>query len=622
MNVIVKKTDTVIQENKRLQVNKIKDLYKRAVSFFRSNLTRIFSILLFPSSIGIVYLSFFTNFTTSYEFYPSFPPSPKPQPPPPPFPSPPPPLPPLQPSLRTDDRSTNFSITSPNKKFDSFQEAQRYCDVNYSGIACPYKADILNKMEALSQTATEYYSGYNLNSGIYSCLPPYSNIPIKKDTLTLYYNNFGSDNSVLQYPPYPSTLMINGFPRNIDYLREGRRISTDNFLGNGTSLFEKKNKRLVFAFKHGEVKANVFCFVNSSLINSPLQTNEKSSINESSCEPICTNNCSKNIENIQEDYFKNLQASSKNGICEDTGPDSLYSDSDDCDYGDDCEDCGSRCNFSPPSNPPPVIESPPPFPPPSPTSPGCNINQKKSCSNDCILEVKIYNKSNTGEYKFRGIGSRDVSNNGCCNERQSDCSYEITSIEDTHYVVVETEICDPGTDCLDCGIKVCKDSYSPPFPSIPPFSCPEEEMCNENCTYSNDGYCDDGGIGSSFDDCDVGTDCLDCGKRCTYTENCFNITSVKNISLCTVPYSTNYIKIKFSYKEENLVAKLIYTDDIIEQDYSFLNDDENETYFKFSNIPLDSCTLEIQNILNDNNVEELSFLNHRLELLELVASKG
>ena len=147
-------------------------------------------------------------------------------------------------------------------------------------------------------------------------------------------------------------------------------------------------------------------------------------------------------------------------------------------------------------------------------------------------------------------------------------------------------------------------------------------MCNENCTYSNDGYCDDGGIGSSFDDCDVGTDCLDCGKRCTYTENCFNITSVKNISLCTVPYSTNYIKIKFSYKEENLVAKLIYTDDIIEQDYSFLNDDENETYFKFSNIPLDSCTLEIQNILNDNNVEELSFLNHRLELLELVASKG
>ena len=70
------------------------------------------------------------------------------------------------------------------------------------------------------------------------------------------------------------------------------------------------------------------------------------------------------------------------------------------------------------------------------------------------------------------------------------------------------------------------------------------------------------------------------------------------------------------------MAKLIYTDDIIEQDYSFLNDDENETYFKFSNIPLDSCTLEIQNILNDNNVEELSFLNHRLELLELVASKG
>ena len=615
MNDIVKKTDTVIQENKEVQVNKIKNLYKRAISFFRSNLTIIFSILLFPSSIGIVYLSFFTNLTTSYEFYPSFPPSfPTLQPPP--SPSPPPPLLPSPPSQPSPDRNANFSIISPKEKFDSFQEAQRYCDFNYSGIACPYKADILNKMESLSQIDTEYYSGYNLNSGFYSCLSPYSNIQNKTDTLTLYYNNFGRDDSGLQYPPYPNTFIINGFPRNIDYLREGRRINTDNFLGNGTSLFEKKNERLVFTFKHGEVKANVFCFVNSSLINSYLQTNEKSHINKSSCNYTCTNNCSKIITNVQEDYFKNLQASSKNGICEDTGPDSLYSDSDDCDYGDDCEDCGQRCNFSPLFHPPPVIESPPPLSPPPPTSPGCNINQKKSCSDDCILEVNVYNKSNTGEYKFRGREMHDVSNNGCCNERQSDCSYEITSIEDTHYVV-DGEICDPGTDCLDCGIEVCKDSYSPPLPSIPPFSCPKEEICNENCTYSNDGYCDDGGIGNSFSICGFGTDCFDCGKRCNY-EDCFNATSVNNISLCTVPYSTNYIKIKFSYKVEHLVAKLIYTSDIIEQDYSFLNDDENETYFKFSNILLESCTLEIQNISSDQNVEELSFLNHRLEL---VASK-
>ena len=38
-------------------------------------------------------------------------------------------------------------------------------------------------------------------------------------------------------------------------------------------------------------------------------------------------------------------------------------------------------------------------------------------------------------------------------------------------------------------------------------------LCSESCSYSNDGDCDDGGPGSDFSLCSLGTDCIDCGPR-------------------------------------------------------------------------------------------------------------
>lgn len=38
-------------------------------------------------------------------------------------------------------------------------------------------------------------------------------------------------------------------------------------------------------------------------------------------------------------------------------------------------------------------------------------------------------------------------------------------------------------------------------------------QCRDTCAYSNDGACDDGGLGSEYSDCNVGTDCWDCGSR-------------------------------------------------------------------------------------------------------------
>ena len=47
-----------------------------------------------------------------------------------------------------------------------------------------------------------------------------------------------------------------------------------------------------------------------------------------------------------------------------------------------------------------------------------------------------------------------------------------------------------------------------PSPSSP--ESPGTPQCNENCTYSEDNSCDDGGPGSEYAFCALGTDCNDC----------------------------------------------------------------------------------------------------------------
>ena len=38
-------------------------------------------------------------------------------------------------------------------------------------------------------------------------------------------------------------------------------------------------------------------------------------------------------------------------------------------------------------------------------------------------------------------------------------------------------------------------------------------QCQETCSFSADGECDDGGSGAEFSECSLGTDCIDCGYR-------------------------------------------------------------------------------------------------------------
>lgn len=62
-------------------------------------------------------------------------------------------------------------------------------------------------------------------------------------------------------------------------------------------------------------------------------------------------------------------------------------------------------------------------------------------------------------------------------------------------------VCSLGTDCGDCGSR----GGGPPPP--------RPRLCTNTCRYAFDGECDDGGAGSDYSVCSLGTDCGDCGSR-------------------------------------------------------------------------------------------------------------
>ncbi len=61
-------------------------------------------------------------------------------------------------------------------------------------------------------------------------------------------------------------------------------------------------------------------------------------------------------------------------------------------------------------------------------------------------------------------------------------------------------ICALGTDCDDCGARRTNDNRN-------------DGSCTNTCAFAFDGECDDGGIGALTSLCTFGTDCADCGTR-------------------------------------------------------------------------------------------------------------
>ncbi len=66
--------------------------------------------------------------------------------------------------------------------------------------------------------------------------------------------------------------------------------------------------------------------------------------------------------------------------------------------------------------------------------------------------------------------------------------------------------CDNGRDEESC-------SSDGPSESDPVDRPEGESLCTDTCEYAGDGECDDGGPSSSYDICELGTDCTDCGAR-------------------------------------------------------------------------------------------------------------
>jgi hypothetical protein len=93
---------------------------------------------------------------------------------------------------------------------------------------------------------------------------------------------------------------------------------------------------------------------------------------------------------------------------------------------------------------------------------------------------------------------------GCSN----DCPYASDGTCDDGGLGSTFEACGLGTDCDDCGVREGGGGTDPgPTPS-------DGELCDDSCLlFAPDGSCDDGGPGSFFGLCDLGTDCTDCGPR-------------------------------------------------------------------------------------------------------------
>ncbi|MBT3219441.1 MAG: hypothetical protein HN348_10145 [Proteobacteria bacterium] len=131
-----------------------------------------------------------------------------------------------------------------------------------------------------------------------------------------------------------------------------------------------------------------------------------------------------------------------------------------------------------------------------------------TCTNDC-------NYAGDGMCDDGGPGSLfSVCDYGSdcedCGPRLPDCGNDVLEPKGS-------ELCD-GTDvgtmtCADLGIPygilLCNGSCD----GYDTSQCSQTQLCDDTCTYANDGVCDDGGPGSVYSVCSLGTDCTDCGPR-------------------------------------------------------------------------------------------------------------
>ena len=235
------------------------------------------------------------------------------------------------------------------------------------------------------------------------------------------------------------------------------------------------------------------------------------------------------------------------GLCDDGGSGSEYAD---CALGTDCTDCGPRTE-APPA--PPVV---PAF---SPCDETCNYAFDGDCDDggvgaefsscmdgtDCTdcgarpLCGETCNYASDNDCDDGGSGSEYTGyctlGTDCtdCGPRApplcaETCNYASDGDCDDGGIGAEFSLCALGSDCTDCDGRTATTLPTPPVapsppatPPLPPVAplpstppqLPGGSLCTETCVYPSDGLCDDGGSGSVYADCALGSDCNDCGPR-------------------------------------------------------------------------------------------------------------
>jgi len=77
----------------------------------------------------------------------------------------------------------------------------------------------------------------------------------------------------------------------------------------------------------------------------------------------------------------------------------------------------------------------------------------------------------------------------------------------------EFAACGVGSDCSDCGSSSSSTTTSTSASSAASFATTaSSSACSNSCEHASDGACDDGGPGSEFAACGIGDDCADCGR--------------------------------------------------------------------------------------------------------------
>jgi len=224
------------------------------------------------------------------------------------------------------------------------------------------------------------------------------------------------------------------------------------------------------------------------------------------------------------------------GTCDDGGAGSEYSE---CSLGTDCKDCGTRL-VTPAPTPAPT----PPTSAPTP-APTIVLSPMHCWSKKTVYRKWHHNAKSKVMHKGEGKGGGKGGDRGPEATTAQDTTQDLPlSGADASGRIQAYLIARHGETRADCaGKKLCSCWEGK-------WSCASKDdlinvahsdaavgegaqhrslqsrrsrqsvaLCHDGgdgvstCAYSNDGECDDGGSGASYQDCDLGHDCADCGKR-------------------------------------------------------------------------------------------------------------